>query len=200
MKPDRRAVSVIDVEACVRSNTGSAALTGALLVFFGFFWFGGVSGSGTLLIGDTLFHWTLRAGGLLMIGVAVWCSIGVPIALLVDAMLSLLIGVLLIVSAAMLLAGGGFKLSYPVYAVCGVIFITYGLRDWREYRRFPADDAETEADTSDEAKIADAEPLEQPSFVSPLPSAGDQLQERRRPSASPRTGSDGQRSAFAAKK
>ncbi len=188
---------IVDVEACVRGNTGSAALCGGLLVFFGFFFdFGGASGS---VLGDTLFHWTLRAGGLLMITAAVWCSIGVPVALLLDAVLLILIGVLLTISAVLMTVGGGIALPYPVYVICGVILITYGIRDLRDYRRFPSEDDVFDAQESDEDSLAFGEPVERASLVSPLPPAGEPGEGPRRSPSSPDTGADGLLSTFAKK-
>jgi hypothetical protein len=200
MKPSQDKPKVIDVEACVRGNTGSAALSGALLMVFGFFWFEGATGSGTFLLGDTIFHWTLRMGGLMMIVAAAWCSIGVPVALLVDAMLSIFIGLLLILSAVLMTIGGGLAFSYPIYAICGAIFITYGVRDLRDYRGFPvSEDEDDEAREVSEKFAALGEPTEGPPRISPLPPTGDPVTEKRRSPGPPASTPDGYLSVFSEK-
>ena len=156
----------IDVVARVRSNTGSAAFVGALLIVYGFFWFRGPgeTDTGPLLVGSTMFHWTLRLGGILLITIAVWCSIGVPIALLLHTILSALVGALLAVSGALMMIGGGFGvewIGYVIYIICGVTLITTGVQDFRDYCRLPSEDEADRLDDAVDALAAFDEPFEE---------------------------------------
>ena len=137
------------VEAQVRANAGPAGLVAGLLIFFGFFWFGGAVGTTLFVNADLLFRTTLCLGGLAMVGVAIWSSVGAVPALLADAIVRVVIGVLLVISAVLMLAAAGLALNPCIYIVCGAILVTYGLRAWREYRhlaaRQKADSRELEA-------------------------------------------------------
>lgn len=141
---------IVDVEAHVRSNTGPAGFVAGLLIFFGFFWLGGPSGEGTFLVGDMICQYTLRLGGLAMVGVAIGSSIGTPVALLADAIVSLLIGVLLALSGVLMLVGGGGPLQDAIYIVCGTTFVVSSLRGWRELRALPVDGVVSEEDEDEE--------------------------------------------------
>lgn len=168
--------AVIDVQARVRANTGSAALTGALLVVFGFFWFGGavVGETGLLATGKDLLLYTLRLGGLLMIAIAVWCSIGIPIALLFDGVICAVIGVFIVIGAVLMMIGGGVVLGPALCVVCGVTIITTGVRDWVDYCQLPSDVEETDAQgDSVDASVDFDEPLPDSGFPFSPPGAVD---------------------------
>ena len=135
MSQPESTTGVVDVEARVRANTGRAALIAGLLIFFGFFWFDGAMGSALFVKADLLFRVTLCLGGLAMVGVSIWSSIGVPAAFLADAIVRTVIGVLVTSSAILMAVAAGPTLSNCAYVVCGVMFVTYGLRAWREYRQ-----------------------------------------------------------------
>ncbi|UCE61157.1 MAG: hypothetical protein JSU63_05290 [Phycisphaerales bacterium] len=147
-EPSRQISRTSDVSARVRANTGAAAFTGALLVVIGFFWFDGPLDSdvGLLRAGNTLFLWALRLGGLALIGVAVACSIGVRLALLLHGLTSSLIGIFVVLSAILMMIGDGIGLDCLVFAVCGVMILTTGMRDWADFRKLPSE------------KIADGDP------------------------------------------
>lgn len=112
-----------DVEQRVRDNVGAAALTGALLVVYGFFMFGPAHGQGLFRAGETVFLLTLKLGGLAMLAIAAWCAFGHLPALRADAVVSAAIGVGLIASAVLLGVGGGFSLTYALYALFGVLML-----------------------------------------------------------------------------
>lgn len=128
---------MIDVEAYVRQNARSAAITAALLILFGFFFFTGASGSRLFLTAHTIFLFALRFGGILMVAVVVWSCVGVPSALFADAVSSWLIGTGLVVSALLMMAAAGVSLNPLIYTLCGVTFVISGLRSWRDYRTMP---------------------------------------------------------------
>ena len=108
---------VVDIEQRVRDNAGTAALTGALLVVYGFFMFGAAKGEGVFRTGETLFLLSLQLGGLAMLGVATWSAFGHLPSLLADAVVSALVAISLLISAVCLTVGGGFSISYALYAI-----------------------------------------------------------------------------------
>jgi len=127
---------VLDVEVYVRHRAGHAGFAAGLLIFFGFFWFGGPTGTGLFHLGDSIFHYTLRLGGLAMVGIAIWSSIGMRSALVGDGVLSVLIGGLLAISAVLMTVAVGFgynNVLFFIYFVCGVIVALNGLTTLREY-------------------------------------------------------------------
>jgi len=119
----------------VRQNTGSAAVAAICLIVFGFFDFFSIPKVTDLFtLGDAAFNYTLRIGGVLMAVIAVWSFSGRVTALLADAMVSAAIGCLLIFSGvAMIIGGGGFSLNYGLYVLFGAMFISAGLRNWRDF-------------------------------------------------------------------
>ena len=113
----------VDIEQRVRENTSPAAITGAILLVYGFFVCSGPSGEGIFRTGDAIFLLGLRVGGLAMIGVAVWSAFGHLPALLADAVVSALVGLALIISDILLTKGGGFVITYALYAIFGFILL-----------------------------------------------------------------------------
>lgn len=144
---------VLDVEAYVRQRTGHAGIVAGLLIFFGFFCFGGPTGSGGFYAGDLLFHCALRLGGLGMVGVAIWMSIGIRSALVGDGILSALIGLLLAAGVILkaVTAGHGYGyIYYFIYLVCGLTFIVNGLRTLHDYLLLVKLDSTDDAEGIDE--------------------------------------------------
>lgn len=119
----------------VRQNTASAAVAAICLIVFGFFGFFSIPKVTDLFtLGDAAFNYTLRIGGVLMAVIAVWSFLGRVTALLADAMVSVAIGCLLIFSGvAMIIGGGGVSLNYGLYVLFGGMFISAGLRNWRDF-------------------------------------------------------------------
>ncbi|MBI4718659.1 MAG: hypothetical protein HY763_12695 [Planctomycetes bacterium] len=149
-------VKVVDVATRVRQNVGSAGLQAGILLLFGFFYFGGASGTGAFLAGDSLFQGALRLGGFVMLGIAIACSIGVRLAMAADAVATLLIGAAITIGSVLMLIGGLSFLNGMIYLLCGGSLIAAGLRTGREYLRLPPeldDDEEEEADDEDVAAL-----------------------------------------------
>ncbi len=125
----------LDLETQVRQKTGVAAWAAALLIFFGFFWFEVVEGGGWAA---GLFVYTLRLGGLAMVGVAVCLALGQPIALVADAVVSILIGVIVIVTSVLMVVFGGWAWPSLIQALiniaCGSTLASSGLACWYYYR------------------------------------------------------------------
>ena len=118
----------------VTRNFWPIAIFAALLLFFGFYWFQRPSGSGVFLIGDTLFQYTLRIGGIVMAALALSSLTGKLGVLALDGVGSVAIGVLLIGSALLMLAGGDRSINQFIYIICGVMTASSGWRNWRDYR------------------------------------------------------------------
>lgn len=128
---------MVDVETRVRQNVVPAAIAAGLLIFFGFSYVarpteGGLWGGAALV-----FYHTLRFSGLAMAAIAIWSALGHPLALLVDAVISCLIGGLLIVTNVLMLVDGGDPLSTLIAVFCGLLFISAGRRNARDYLLFP---------------------------------------------------------------
>jgi len=187
---------LVDVEARVRGNTGPAAFAGAILVFFGYFWFSGAgeTDAGSAVPGQNMLVFTLRLGGLLMIAIAVWCSIGVPLALLLDAALSVVIGAFIVLSAGLIAAGNGVAVAPVIYVICGAIIITTGVRDLADYRRLPAEeeggDNDAHEETVEELAAANESLIGQDGLADPPPAADPSVKRTGRRSAKSRPASD----------
>ncbi len=135
---------ILDAPTCVRRYTGSTAMTAALLILFGYFMFGSdlISAEDTstvFIIAWQVFVHTLRLGGLLMAALAVCISIGFPMALLADAIVTAAIGALLVVSCVLFLASDGLGLDYIICGLCGFSLLASGFRCWRDYDALPAE-------------------------------------------------------------
>lgn len=144
MNPDNSTET--DIESRVRSNTGSAAFAGALLLFFGFYWITGAIGPPFYLNVHTVFHYTLKVGGLALVVVAAWCAFGHPLALLADAVVASLIGLLLVVTGVLMFVAVQQPIQPFINVVCGIMFITSGLRNGRDCLELMARDADRESD------------------------------------------------------
>lgn len=117
----------------VRRNAGQAGFTAICLLFFGFGWFSPPTATGLFSTGDALFNYTLRGGGIAMACIALACLAGKPGALMIDAVVSVVIGLSLAVSAAMMIFGGGMGLNQILYLVFAATFVSTGVRNGREY-------------------------------------------------------------------
>ena len=85
-------------------------------------------------LGDAVFNYTIRVGGILMALVAVGSYMGRPLALLADAVVSIAIGVLLGFSGvAMMIGGGGLALNQLFYVLVGSMFTVAGVRYGHDY-------------------------------------------------------------------
>jgi hypothetical protein len=135
----QRTGPVVDVEQRVRQNTGSAGLAAGLLIFFGFFYIVKPTDDGLWAYAALAFYHTLRFGGLAMAAIAVFSSLGQPLALLLDAVVSCLIGALLILTGVLMAIGGGDLLQPFISIVCGAMFVSAGLRNGRDFSHFPAE-------------------------------------------------------------
>jgi len=117
----------------VRQNALSAAIAAALMIYFGFFSLLEPSGPGLFNGAALAMYHTLRIGGIAMALVALWSLLGDRTVLLVDGIASTVIGVLFVLAAVGLLLGGGRMIDSVLYVVFGSMFVSSGLRNYREY-------------------------------------------------------------------
>lgn len=132
MEQDLPHPPVPDAAYCVRRNAGPAGLAAALLLFFGFYYLARPSGSDLFSIAALVFYYTLRIGGIAMAIVALWSLSGHTAALFVDAIVSVAIGVMLLLTGLGLLTGGDL-LQTVLNVVIGGMFISAGWRSGRDY-------------------------------------------------------------------
>ncbi len=154
MKSKALTGGVIDVEARVRSNATRAGLIAGVLILVGFFVLtGAIPGSHSLLL------YTVRLGGLAMVCIAVWSSIGHPLALLADAVACCVIGLLLLLCAILFTKADGVTLNGVLCVVCGVLFVSSFVRGVREYRALPpGDDADESAEPAEVGEPTEGSP------------------------------------------
>ncbi len=118
----------------VRQNIAPAAIGAAFLLYFGFFQLTEPTGTDLFGRANWVFYYTLRLGGLAMAAIAAWSLRGQPITLAVDAVVTVAIGVLLILSGLGMAVDGGAMVQTIINVVCGGMFISSGVRNWRDYR------------------------------------------------------------------
>jgi hypothetical protein len=131
------------VAARVRQNVVPAAIGAGFLLYFGYLHLAEPTGTDLFNRANWVFYHTLRLDGLAMAAVALWSMRGQGITLAVDALVAALIGVLLILTGLVMAIDGGDMLQTVINVVCGVMFISSGLRNWKDYRFFSAADAST---------------------------------------------------------
>jgi len=117
----------------VRQNAASAALAAACLLFFGFFYLSKPTGTDFFSLGNLVFYYVLRVGGVAMAGISLWSCLGRPIVLMVDAVVSVAIGAMFIVSSVMMLLDGGWLANGLLVIIFGALFISSGIRNGRAY-------------------------------------------------------------------
>ncbi len=123
------------IAARVQGNTYSAGLAAACLLVFGFYGFAlpRVTDIGTF--GDALSTWNLRIGGLLFAAVALLSRSGALPVLIVDAVVSSLVGAVMIVASALMASGwGAVTLNNMLYFLFGGLFLVEGFRNGRDWR------------------------------------------------------------------
>ena len=132
-QPRPSAVSPAYIAQRARANVLPATVGAALLMYFGFVALAEPTGSDLFSKGALVFYHTLRIGGVAMAVLAVWSLVGHKTALLADALVSVPIGGLFILSGAMMIADGGALFQSAINFVCGFMFIGAGTRNWRDY-------------------------------------------------------------------
>lgn len=129
---ESHSVSSEQVTARVRQNVIPAGIAALLMLYFSYSGGGFVDpeGGDAFAIGGMIFICTLKYGGFAMLAAALWSLSGMRVALLFDAVCSVLIGLLLCTSGGLMMAGGG---SGFLYVVFGVLFLWGGVRNGRNW-------------------------------------------------------------------
>lgn len=122
-----------DITLRVRHNTGSAALAAACLIYFGFFHLAKPVGDDLFSVASLVFVYTLQIGGALMAMVVLLSLLGHAIALLLDAVVSVGIGVLFALTGVAMLLGGGDVLQTVLNVMFGAMFLAAGVRNGQYY-------------------------------------------------------------------
>ena len=122
----------------VRQNVTPAAIGAAFLLYFGFFQLTEPTDTELFDRASWVFYHTLRLGGVAMGAVAAWAVFGHPITLAGDAVVTVAIGALLILTGLGMAVDGGAMVQTIINVVCGGMFISSGVRNWRDYRFFAA--------------------------------------------------------------
>jgi len=117
-----------------RGNAFPAAIAALCLLYFGFFG-GYVQPTVTDLfsLGNLIFFYCLRIGGVAMALIAAVSAAGAPVVLVCDAVVSVAIGALFVTSAGMMLIDGGGGLNPFLMIVFGALFISAGVRNGRAF-------------------------------------------------------------------
>ena len=128
------------VASVVRGNVWSVAIGAALLCYYGFKALATPEGTDLFSRSNLLFFHTVRIGGLALAVLAVWCWLGKPLALAVDGVVSVLIGVLFILSGGGMLidSGGSIGFNTILIMLFGMMFFGSGRRNWQTYRHLVA--------------------------------------------------------------
>jgi hypothetical protein len=128
----------VGVALRVRQNVTPAAIGAAFLLYFGFFQLTEPTDTELFDRASWVFYHTLRLGGVAMGAVAAWSLLGQSITLAVDAVVTVAIGALLILTGLGMAVDGGAMVQTVINVVCGGMFSSSGVRNWRDYRSFIA--------------------------------------------------------------
>ena len=118
----------------VRQNVAPAAIGAAFLLFFGFLRLTEPTGTELFDNASWVFYHTLRLGGLAMAAIAAWSVFGHPITLAIDAVVTVAIGTLFIITGLGMAVDGGAMGQTIINVVCGGMFISTGVRNWKDSR------------------------------------------------------------------
>jgi len=128
----------VELAMRVRQNVAPAAVGATFLLYFGFFHLAEPTGTGLFDRASWVFYHTLRVGGAALAAIAAWSLLGQPITLAIDAVVTVAIGALLILTGLGMAIDGGEILQTIINVVCGGMFTSSGIRNWRDYRLFRA--------------------------------------------------------------
>ncbi len=123
----------------VRQNVFPAGVAALILLYFGFAVFEFQAVKDTFTLGDTLFNYTIRIGGIALAILAAASLSGRAVVLLADAFVSILVGAGLILGGLLMMAGGAMTTGYFLYLIFGGLFVSSGMRNLRDYRKISGD-------------------------------------------------------------
>jgi len=135
-----------------RANVWHALLPAGIMLVYGFVYYSDVSGTSNSEIYNravTVFGATLKIGGVLMVAVTAACAIGMPAALLLDAIVSVGCGGTFAACGLIWLITVG-DLQGILLLVFGIIFLASGWSSWNLYAIGGVADARDPAAEADE--------------------------------------------------
>ena len=121
------------VSSRVRRSASSAAIAAALMVYFGFVRLAEPTGDDLFSRAGLAFYHTLRIGGVAMAVIAAASLWGNRHVLIVDAVVSAVIGALFALTGIAMWIDGGGGLQSILNLAFGGMFISAGVRNWRDY-------------------------------------------------------------------
>ncbi len=125
--------------ACrVRRAATGTAIGAALLLFFGFVHLARPTGTDLFSQAWLVVYYALRIGGVASAAIAVWLWTGHRPALIVDAVVAVLLGVIFVLSGLAMLFDGGGAFQSAIITICGGSFVSSGFRNGRDYMRMIA--------------------------------------------------------------
>lgn len=178
MQEDTHDVAADQISRRVRTNALPAAIAAALMIYFGYYQFFADQGGGLRGLAGGVFVWTLRIGGISMALIAVWCMMGHLLALAVDGIVSVTIGVLLALTGIGLLISNQDATQLIINCVCAWLFIGAGMRNWREYRLLSGKEARPIDDQPPTYDLRFQEKYDQSRTAPPPASLASQLRDR----------------------
>lgn len=123
----------IEILSRVRRNAGSAAIAAALMLYFGFVYLQEPTGTDLFNWAGWIFYHTLRIGGIIMAILAGWSLIGQPIVMAIDALVSVVIGAIFMLTGLAMFVDDGGMFQPLLNVVFGWTFISAGRNNWSTY-------------------------------------------------------------------
>ena len=106
------------------------------MIYFGFYGLAEPTGTDLFSKANWVFFHTLRIGGIALAVLALWSLSGQRLALIVDAVVSIAIGVLFAATGVAMLVDGGGTLQSVINVMFGWMFVSSGRRNWSDYYAF----------------------------------------------------------------
>ena len=123
----------IEIRNKVRRNAGTAAIAAVLMMYFGFEYLQEPTGTDLFSWAAWIFFHTLRIGGITIAILAVWSWIGQPIVVAVDAVVSIIIGAIFMLTGLAMFMDGGGMFQPLLNVVFGWTFIAAARNNWSTY-------------------------------------------------------------------
>ena len=127
-----------DVQSRVRSYAGSAAIAAVLMLYFGFAYLQEPTGTDLFSRSQGGFYHTLRIGGIAMAVLALWFWTGHSAALVLDVLISAIIGAIFAMTGLGMGMDGGGMLQSLLIIIFGWMFISAGVHHWKTYKQMKA--------------------------------------------------------------
>jgi hypothetical protein len=148
----------------VRRNAAQILLPAGLALVLGWVFLGLPESVGTVpLYVLAILVWTLRIGGIALLGVAAICRTGRPIGLLLDAIISSWFALALAAATVCLLAYNATDLNGYVFAVLALVYMRAAWALWKDYPAVaraaaPEEDELATSDSSETSRWSSSPP------------------------------------------